>query len=259
MLRQHGQHAVREIHRGGTLARFIVQSSTGTHVVRNVSDSHQQAPATATHWRAVHSVVKVAGVFAVNRHQRQIAHIEPRTGSSQIHGLAEAARLAHHGGGEFCRQLVGDNSGLHSHVRQMLLVDAAGNTPHRVGMARRRLNEFRHHQRAGLRPWCLALAGRRHHHTMGKTTVARRDEPHPTFHSKATSDLTRIALQHFDHTAFWTATRINTREPHSDTVAVHHLAHLAGREEYIGRAIVGNQEAETIAMPHDTPHHQGGT
>jgi len=154
---------------------------------------------------------------------------------------------------------VGDNRGLHGHVRQMLLVNAASDTSYRVRMARRRLNEFRHHQRARLRPWRLALARRRHHYTMGKTPVARGNETHPTFNGKAPGDLTRIALQHLDHTAFRSAARVDACEPHGDTVAVHHLAHLARREEYIGRAVVRYQKAESIAVSHDAPHHQGGT
>ena len=78
LLGQHGDDAAREIHAGGPVVGIDVDVATGLHIVAHVGNGHQQTPALATAdfgWLAIDRIVKVAGIFAVDRDQGHIAQI----------------------------------------------------------------------------------------------------------------------------------------------------------------------------------------
>ena len=82
LLRQHGHHALGEIHRVATPGRFFIQRRTDLDVVRHVGDRHiefpaagKQLPATAI-LLAEHRIVEVAGIFAIDGNERQMTQID---------------------------------------------------------------------------------------------------------------------------------------------------------------------------------------
>ena len=74
--RQHGHHMLGKIHRVATLAGLLIQGITGVHIMGNVRNGHGQLPATAALLLAIHGVVKILGVFAVDGHKRLFAQVE---------------------------------------------------------------------------------------------------------------------------------------------------------------------------------------
>ena len=72
-LGQHRQDAVRKVDRRAAILRFLVErANPGSTYVATSAIATMQPPA-AAHFFAVHRVVEVARVFAVDRHQRQLA------------------------------------------------------------------------------------------------------------------------------------------------------------------------------------------
>ena len=70
-LRQHRDHAPREIDRGSTLARIAVDGVAVADVVRDVGDRDDQAIVLALAF-AIDGVVEVLGGFAIDGDQRQL-------------------------------------------------------------------------------------------------------------------------------------------------------------------------------------------
>ena len=78
LLWQHGNHAAREVHAGGAVVGVDVDGATGLHIVAHVGNGHQQAPALAAAdlgGLAVHGVVEVARVFAVDGDQGHVGQV----------------------------------------------------------------------------------------------------------------------------------------------------------------------------------------
>ncbi len=79
LLRQHRNDAARKVDAGGAVVRIDVDARTGLHVGADVGNGHQQAPALATadlRGLAVHGVVEVARVFAVDGDERDVGEID---------------------------------------------------------------------------------------------------------------------------------------------------------------------------------------
>ncbi len=75
-LRQHRQHAAREVDGRRALARFPVEGHARADVVADIRDGDDEPVAGAARFRE-HRVVEVPGVLAVDRHERQ-ARAGPR-------------------------------------------------------------------------------------------------------------------------------------------------------------------------------------
>ena len=82
--RQHGDHAAREIHAGGTVIGVDVNRRTVFHIMAHIGNRHQQTPAfdgaftaALANWLAVNGVVKIARVLTVNGDQRNIRQVNP--------------------------------------------------------------------------------------------------------------------------------------------------------------------------------------
>ena len=69
-LGQHREHASGKVHGGSAAARFPVERGAGPHVVRHVGDRDDETP-TLGGGGTVDGVVEVAGVLAVDGHQRK--------------------------------------------------------------------------------------------------------------------------------------------------------------------------------------------
>ena len=91
LLRQHRNHAAREIHRIAALARSRVQRIARAHIMAHVGDRHPQAEPLALAL-AVHSIVEILRRLAVYGHQRQRAQILPPLGIARAHLVGQLFR-----------------------------------------------------------------------------------------------------------------------------------------------------------------------
>ncbi len=213
----------------------------------DVGDRHQQAPA-ALGGLGEHGIVEVARVLAVDRHERHVAQVDARAEALGLDGLAVAPRLAQHGRRELVWQLVRGDRELDRGLRHALLRQHAGDAADRLGVPARRLDDLGDDQAAVGR---AALVARRDHDALADAAVVGRDEADAALEVEAAGDLARAALEHLDDLAFLAVAAIDADDPHRDAVAVHDAAHLRWREEGVVGAVVGNEEAEAVAVAGD--------
>jgi hypothetical protein len=81
--------------------------------------------------------------------------------------------------------------------------------------------------------------------------VFRRDDPHAAFIEQAPDDVGVGALDHFDDRAFRTAAAVGAGHARHHAVAVQHLLHLFIVEEEVFAALLGDHEAEAVAVGAD--------
>jgi hypothetical protein len=100
LLRQHRDHAAREVHRGRALVGVVVQRLARLDVVADVGDRHQQAPTlegrlptAALERLAVDGIVEVARVLAVDGDQRHVRQVDPPTAVDRAQALGQRGGL----------------------------------------------------------------------------------------------------------------------------------------------------------------------
>ncbi len=91
-LRQHRHDEAGEVDRRGALGGLFVERRSRAHVVRDVGDRDHQAEAFAI-GLAIHRVVEILGVLAVDRDQWQLAQVDARRGRCSIHFQRHGGRL----------------------------------------------------------------------------------------------------------------------------------------------------------------------
>ena len=109
--RQHRHDPLREVHRGTTLPRVVIQRRAFAHVMTDVGDGHDQAEA-AFDGLGINGVVKVLGIFAVDGDQRHRTQIEAPGGLFRIDAAAIGLGFAHGIGRKGLRQVEPRNGGL---------------------------------------------------------------------------------------------------------------------------------------------------
>ncbi|MNM57134.1 hypothetical protein D3C81_683270 [compost metagenome] len=249
-LRQHRHHEAGEIHRRRAALRLVIQRCAGTHVVGHVGDGHHQTEAVVVRF-AVHRVIEVLGVLAIDGHQRH---------RTQVHALADHRRLHRHrdGGGfvqhfrrEFIRQFVAVDGGFHHQRWGQLVAQHGDDLADRRASRIRRVGQFAHHQLAILR-----TAGR----FTGDLDVALdalvigHHIVDAGFHAEMADQAVDAAFQHARDAAFAAAPAVDAGDVGQRTVTMHHLAHFVGRQEEIVAAFVRAQEAEAFRVG---DHHTG--
>ncbi len=74
-LRQHGDDTIGEIHRVAALLAFMVQRRARQHVMGDVGDRHQHPENVALGF-AIHRIVEIPGILAVDGDQRRAAQVQ---------------------------------------------------------------------------------------------------------------------------------------------------------------------------------------
>ena len=249
LFRQHGNHTTREIHTGCTLISVNVNGIAVLHVVTDISNRHQQAPALAAPYfgrLAIHRIIKVAGIFAVDGAQRHIA---------QIH--APLAIFSHHLFGQrLCsiqtcirknvRHTVLAHRNFNFHARVIHFTQHFHNAPDRLTKQGRRLCQLHHNHLPGLG---FANRALRHQDILAVTLVFRRNQPHATFLQQTANQRFGGALNNFDNMPLRATTPVLSHDVHAHTIFVQHGTHLIGRKENIGTSIVTNDKAMPISVP----------
>jgi hypothetical protein len=199
---------------------------------------------------AVHRVVEVLGILAIDGDQRRAA---------QVDTVADHRRLDHqrHRGGfvqhllrELERQLVAVDGGLHHQRGGQLVAEHGDDAADRRAAAVRRLGQFADHQLAVARTTGLV---RRHLHVALHALVVGHHVVDAHLDAEAADQAGHAALQHAGDAAFATATVIDAGHAGQHLVAVHDLAHFIRRQEQVVAALDRAQEAEPSGLAITTP------
>ena len=100
LFRQHRNNAPRKVHAGGALISVHIDRRTRFHIVADICNGHQQAPALhrmlapALGCRfAIHRVVKISSVFTINGDQGHVGQIHPVFLILWPHLIGQSTRL----------------------------------------------------------------------------------------------------------------------------------------------------------------------
>ena len=144
-LRQHRHDEAGEIDRRRPFRGLLVERRPGTHVMRDVGDRHDQAEAVAV-GLAIHRVVEVLGVLAVDGDQRQLAQVDALRRGRCIDGQRHRRGFVEHGLRELVRDIVSVDRRLHRQRSGQAVAQHRQHAPDRRTLRIGRLHQFAHHQ-----------------------------------------------------------------------------------------------------------------
>ena len=265
LLGQHRNDAAREVHRGGAVVGVFVQRLAGLDVVADVGNGHDQTPAfecrlaaAAFEGLAVHRVVEVARVFAVDGDEGHVGKIDTvlAVGGAQLVG--QRCGLRQRLGRELVRHFVLAHRDLDLHARVVDLAQHLGHAAHGLRMQRWRFGQFHRHDlpHGGAGGGVLGDQD-----VLTITAVFRGHEPLPTFMKQAADDRRLAPLKDVEHAAFGPAFAVVAQHANAHAVFVQDAAHLLRCEVDGGVAVVGNDQAVAVAVAFNAAFefaHQGG-
>ena len=252
LLRQHRDHAPREIDRGAALERIRVERLAVPHVVADVRDRDPE-PETASVAHRVHRVVEVLRRLAVDGDEAELAQVAPVREVLLAHLLGQRARRRQRLLRELVRQVELAQRDLDLHPGVGVVAQYFGHAPDGLRVLRRLRHQLDGHHLARLRASGLL---RRHQDVLRDAAVLGHQEHHPMLGVQPAHDAPRGAFEHLDDLARRPAARVAPGDAHRGAVAVQCLAHLGRRQEHLRAAVVGNQEAVPVAMAFDAAGEQ---
>ncbi len=248
-LGQHRNHATREIHRGRAVLRLGVERVAVTHIVRNIGDRHHQAPLApplaAGDRLAVDSVVKVARIFAVDRHQRHVAQIDA---AFAITGADRVRQFAGDGQGDFGEDMRHGKFSHRNFYFHSWIVDRAQHFDHaadRLHVALRLLHDLHHDHLTVFR---AERRARRHQHVVRHALVFRHHDRDAALVEQAADQAIGPVLDHLDDFAFGPAAPVLPRLAREHAIAMQNLAHFMFGQHQVLAAVIADQEAVAFAM-----------
>lgn len=247
-LRQHRDHPLGEIHRVAAPGRLFVQRRTDLHVVRDIGDRHEQAPAAAAFGLGVHRVVEVAGILAVDGDEGHLAQVDTLFLVLLRHFRLELGRFLLHRGRPDVGDIVAAQGDFDLHPRRHVVAEHLDDLALGLAVDARPLLDA--HLDELVVPGLAGLA-RRDQDFLLDLRVVRDHHADAAFLEVAADHDLVGPLDHLDQLAFAASAPVMAGHPCQGAVAVEHQAHLGGAEEQVVAAIVGDQEAEAIAVPAD--------
>ncbi len=253
-LREHRQHAIREVHGRAALARLHVQRAAGLHVVADVGDRHDHPPAAARPI-AEDRIVVVARILPVDGDEFDPAQVFAPGDRRLRNPRAVGAGLGEDLVGEGVGQAVRVDRDLGLHARGAVHAEQPGHASDRLRVPAGLLRDLDDDDLAGLGPAELRL---RHQHAMRDARIVRGQVGDARLDVQPAHHLARAPLQHLDDRALRLALEMGTLDAHGRAITVEDLAHLLRRQVDGGRGIVGKQPAVAVALRLDRAHHQSG-
>ena len=196
---------------------------------------------------AVHRIVEVARVFAVDGDQRHVAQVDPffEVGvahfSGQLGGRFERRRR------EDVRHAELAHGDFDFHARVVEVAQHFDDAPGRLLEARRLVDQFDADDLAG-----LGIAGRTgNQHVLADALVFRGDQPDAVFVEQAADDMAVGARDDFDDGRFLAAAAVGAGHFRHHAVAVQHFLHLFVGQKQVFARLVGDDEAKAVAMGAD--------
>ncbi len=255
LLRQHRNHPPREVHRSGALVGIVVDRLARLDVVADVGDGDDQPPAfeqtlaaPAREGLAVHRVVEVARVLAVDGDQRHVAQVDAvaPVGGAQLVGQRRGLRQRL--GRETVRHLVLAHRDLDLHARVVDLAQHLDDAAHRLRIHRRRLGQLdRHHlPHRGIGGSVL-----RHHDVLAVAPVFGRHQPDAGFVQQPADDRRLAPFDDVEHAPLGAALAVVAHDAHTHAVAVQHRAHFLRRQVNRRLAVVAAHETVPVLVAFD--------
>ncbi|MCY1521501.1 hypothetical protein D9M68_563150 [compost metagenome] len=248
LLGQHRNHATREVDAGGAVVGIDVDGRAGLHIGAHVGDGHQQAPAlAAAHLRglAVHGVVEVAGVLAVDGDERHVGEVDAALLVGGAHLLGQGLGLRQALRGKLMRHAVLAHGDLDFHAGIVDITEHFHHAAHRLHIAVGILDQLDTDHLPHAR---LALRLGRDQDVLADALVLGRDHQHAALAEQPPDHEAVGALDDLDDLPFGPAAAVIAHHAHLRTVVVHGLLQFALGQEDIVFAIVADQETETVAV-----------
>ncbi len=149
-LGQHGQNTTREVDGGAAAARLLVGRRPGLDIVGHVRDRHAEPPARRRRF-AEDGVVEVAGVGAVDRHQREVPQVLAIAFRLGRYRCSEPLGHLRNGRRKLRRQPVGVDGNLDLDSGRVRRAENLDDSPDGWGLARGLGGDFGEHHLAGPR------------------------------------------------------------------------------------------------------------
>ncbi len=218
----------------------------------NIGNGDQQAPALAARL-AVHRIVEVLRVLAVDGHQRELAQIgAPLLGLFRDLGRQILA-LGLHQRRPDLRQVVAADRHIDLHPGCHVITEDLDDAADRLVAFAGVFEDLHDHQLAVL--GTVGLIGG-HQDILIDPLVVGDDKAHALLEIVTPGHMVVGVFQHLDDGALAPAAAIHPGDPRHHPVAVQASVHLPSREEDIVAALVRHQEAESVRMADDPPAHQ---
>ena len=204
---------------------------------------------------AIHSVVEVTGVFAVDGDERHVGEVDAITLVGGAHLLGQAGRLRQSLRRETMRHFVLAHRDLDLHAGVVDLAQHFGHAAHRLRIQRRGLGQLDGDDLA-----CGRVRDRvlRDHDVLTVALVFGRHEPDAALVQQAADDGRLAALEDLEHAALGAALAVVAHHARLHTIAMQHRTHFLRRKIEIGLVVIAHDEAVSIAMalhcPFDFAH-----
>ncbi len=251
LLRQHGDHAARKVDAGRTVVGIDVDGIAVLHIVAYIGNRHQQAPALGAAdfgGFAVHGIVKVARILAVDGDQRDIGQVDAglAVGQAYLVGQLLGQRQA------LVRELMGHaifaHRNLDFHAGVVDLAQHLDHAAHGLAEQGRRLGQFDHDDLAGLGGADRAIGDQ---HILAVALVFRSHEPDAAFLQQAANDGLRRALDDFNNATFGTSPAVGAHDAGADPIAVQYGAHFIGRDVDVALVVIPDHKAVAFTVALD--------
>ena len=225
----------------------------------HIGNRHQQTPRLSCIFAApqrgrfaIHRVVKITRVFAVNRHQGHVAQVYASGQILRAHGIGQGFGLRKTSGRKLMRHAVFAHRDFDLHARIVYLAQHFADAPYRLPVKSRRLDQLDHHHLAGAR---IAGSPARNQNILAIALVLGRYQPHAAFLQEAANDGLGGALQNLEHAAFRPALAVAAHNACLDAVFVQNSAHFIGRQVNVRGPVVAGNKSVAVAVPlHHTFH-----
>ncbi len=146
------------------------------------------------------------------------------------------------------RQIVLAQRDLDLHARVGVVAEHLHHLRQRLAVRGGLFDDFGDDDLAGLG---VAAHVRRHQDVLVDALVLGDEEPDAAILVEPADDFAVAAREHIDQHALGTATPVDADLTRRRPVAVQRLAHLVGREEQVGAAVIGQEKTEAVGMTLD--------
>src|SRR5476649_693667 len=245
--RQHRNHAAREVDGSAAFQRVDVERVVRLDVMADVGDRDDQAEgvgAADLDRLAIHGIVEVARVLAVDGDHRHVAQVDAVGQVGVAHHAGQLFSLLERGGGEDMRHAELAHGDFDFHAGIVERAQHFDDLADRLLEAHRLFRQFDADDLAR-----LGLAdGTGNDDVLADALVFRRDDPAAVFIQQAADDVGVGAGDHLDDGALRAAAAVGAGDLGHDAVAVQHFLHLFFGQEQVVARLVRDDEAEAVAL-----------
>ena len=214
----------------------------------HVSNGYQQAPALAApdlDGLAIHGIVKVAGILAVDGDEWNIREIDAPALIERAHRVGQRLGLRQTGLRKLMRHAIFAHRDLHLHAGIVHLAQHFDHAPHGLTKQGRRLGQLHHHHLAGGSGSRGALGDQ---YVLAVALVLGGHQPNATFLQQPADDGLRWPFNDLQHTPLGPTTLVLAHDAHTHPILVQHGAHFVGGNVDVRLTIIANDEPMPVTV-----------